>query len=55
MLKLDAFFQDLTDPIREPAVAFSMAKNNAIGGKNYPGRLRKEGSSEAPDDIVSWE
>jgi len=55
MLKLDGFFQDATDPIRSSAAVFSMAKNNEIGGKGYQGRLRKERSKEAPEDIISWE
>jgi type II secretory pathway pseudopilin PulG len=53
-LKLTAFFQDQTELIRQPAVAFSMAKDNKIGAKGYEGRLQKERSSEAPNDIVSW-
>ena len=54
-LKLTDFFKDQTEAIRFSAAAFSMAKNNKIGGKGYEGRLRKEKSNEAPDDIVSWE
>jgi prepilin-type N-terminal cleavage/methylation domain-containing protein len=55
VLKLDEFFQDQTDAIRFSAAAFSMAKNNDLGGKGYQGRLRKERSNEAPEDIVSWQ
>ena len=55
LLMLNAFFQDQTEITRNPAVAFSMGANHVIGGKGYPGRLHKEGSTEAPDDIVSWE
>jgi prepilin-type N-terminal cleavage/methylation domain-containing protein len=54
-LKVTEFFKDQTEAIRFSAAAFSMAKNNKIGGKGYENRLRKERSSEAPDDIVSWE
>jgi prepilin-type N-terminal cleavage/methylation domain-containing protein len=54
-LKVDDFFQDLTEPLRDTAVAFSLGKNNEIGGKGYQGRFRKERSDEAPEDIVSWE
>jgi prepilin-type N-terminal cleavage/methylation domain-containing protein len=54
-LKLDAFFQDLTEPIRDSAAAFSMAKNHDLGGKGYQGRFRQERSNEAPDDVASWE
>ena len=53
-LKLTDFFKDQTDVIRQPAVAFSMAKDNDIGGKGYQGRLQKEGSKET-NDIVSWQ
>ena len=55
ILKLDAFFQDLTDPVRNSAAAFAMAKNLVIGGKGYLGRLRKERSNEAPEDVISWQ
>jgi prepilin-type N-terminal cleavage/methylation domain-containing protein len=54
-LKLTEIFQDQSEPIRFSAVAFSMAKNGDIGGKGYQGRLRKERSNEAPEDIVSWQ
>jgi prepilin-type N-terminal cleavage/methylation domain-containing protein len=54
LLDLREFFRDLTDPIRNSAVAFAMAKDGRIGGKGYEGRFRKEGSNETPDDIVSW-
>jgi prepilin-type N-terminal cleavage/methylation domain-containing protein len=53
-LKLTDFFKDQTEVIRQPAVAFSMAKDNDIGGKGYQGRLQKEGSKEV-NDIVSWQ
>jgi prepilin-type N-terminal cleavage/methylation domain-containing protein len=55
LLKLTDFFKDLFEPVRTPAAAFAMAKNGAIGGKDYPGRLRKDPrSSDAPDDLISW-
>lgn len=54
-LKLTAFFQDLREPIRNSAAVFSMARNGEIGGQGYQGRLRKEHSKEASEDIVSWE
>ena len=53
-LKLTDFFKDQTEVIRQPAVAFSMAKDNDIGGKGYQGRLEKEGSKEV-NDLVSWQ
>lgn len=55
VLKLSTFFTDQTDDVRFSAVAFCLGKNGEIGGKGYKGRLRKSGSSEAPEDIVSWE
>ena len=55
ILKMGSFFTDLSDDLRFSAVAFSMGKNGDIGGKGYQGRLRKSKSSEAPDDLVSWE
>jgi len=55
VLDISEFFQDQKDPIRFSAAAFSMGKNLEIGGKGYVGRLRKERSNEAPEDIVSWQ
>ena len=55
VLQLSEFFQDEKEAIRFSAAAFSMAKNQDIGGKGYTGRLRKERSNEAPEDIVSWQ
>jgi prepilin-type N-terminal cleavage/methylation domain-containing protein len=55
VLKLDQFFQDQTEVIRVSAASFSMGKNGDIGGKGYQGRLRKERSNEAPEDVVSWQ
>ena len=48
------FYKDL-DIIRMSAVAFSLGKDGVIGGKGYEGKYRKPNSSEAPDDIVSWQ
>lgn len=55
VLKMSSFYSDITDDIRFSAVAFSLGKNGEIGGKGYKGQLRKSKSSEAPEDIVSWE
>ena len=55
VLGLTSFFQDQKDPVRFSAVAFSLGKNQQIGGKGYIGRLQKERSNEAPEDIVSWQ
>ena len=48
------FYKDL-DIIRMSAIAFSLGKDGIIGGKGYEGNYRKPNSSEAPDDIVSWQ
>ena len=48
------FYKDL-DIIRMSAIAFSLGKDGVIGGKGYEGKYRKPNSSEAPDDIVSWQ
>lgn len=53
-LRLDSFFSDQTDEMLLSAAAFSMAPNGEIGGKGYQGRLRKQNSTEPPDDIISW-
>ena len=55
LLEMNAFFQDMTEPLRRATAVFSMAADSEIGGSGYRGRLRKEGSNEAPDDVVSWE
>jgi prepilin-type N-terminal cleavage/methylation domain-containing protein len=57
-IDMGAFFNDLAgtnNVIRVSAAAFSMGKDNKRGGKGYLGNLRKPGSTEAPDDIVSWQ
>ncbi len=57
-IDMGAFYSDLAgsqNVIRVSAAAFSMGKDNKRGGKGYYGSLRKPGSSEAPDDIVSWQ
>jgi prepilin-type N-terminal cleavage/methylation domain-containing protein len=57
-VNLGAIFEDLAAPtntIRFSALSFALAKDGKLGGKGYEGRLRKERSSEAPDDIVSWQ
>jgi prepilin-type N-terminal cleavage/methylation domain-containing protein len=56
-IDMSGFYSDLTaaNPIRVSAAGFSMGKDNQRGGKGYRGQLRKPNSSEAPDDIVSWQ
>ncbi len=57
LLDLAPFFTDLTGPhsaVHFGAVGFSLGKDNRIGGPGYPGRYRKDHSTEAPDDVVSW-
>ena len=57
-LDLSAVYSDLAGPenlIRIPVVAFSLGKDGIPGGKGYEGKLRKPSSTEAPDDIVSWQ
>jgi prepilin-type N-terminal cleavage/methylation domain-containing protein len=57
-INVGKFFSDLastSDVVRQSAVAFSMGKDNKRGGKGYENSLRKTGSSEAPDDVVSWQ
>ena len=34
---------------------FSLGKDGIPGGKGYDGKFRKPASSDAPDDIVSWQ
>ena len=34
---------------------FSLGKDGIPGGKGCEGKFRKPASSEAPDDIVSWQ
>ncbi len=57
-IDMSQFYSDLTganNVLRLSAVGFSMGKDNKRGGKGYEGRLRKTSSSEAPDDVVSWQ
>jgi type II secretory pathway pseudopilin PulG len=54
-LKMNEFFKDQTEAIRQSAAVFSMGEDNRVGGKGYEGRLQKERSNEAPNDIVSWQ
>ncbi len=58
VLDMSTFFQDLSGKdnyVRFAAVGFSMGKSGKIGGTGYEGRYRKDKSTEAPDDIVSWQ
>jgi hypothetical protein len=34
---------------------FPLRKDGIPGGKGYEGKFRKPASSEAPDDVVSWQ
>ena len=60
-INIGTFYSDLdaaSNPLnllRFSAVAFSLGKDGDLGGKGYQGKYRKTGSSEAPDDIVSWQ
>lgn len=57
-LDLSPFFTDLAgrdNGVHFSAVGFSLGKDSKIGGPGYPDRLRKENSTEAPDDLVSWQ
>lgn len=57
-IDMSAFFTDLngaTNLLRQSAVGFSMGIDGKRGGKGYNNNLRKPGSTEAPDDIVSWQ
>ena len=51
---IQTYYQDM-DILRFSAVAFCLGKDGERGGKGYIGKYRKTGSSEAPDDIVSWQ
>ncbi len=58
VLDLSKVYTDLkgTDNvIRFAAVGICLGKDSKVGGKEYPGKFRKEKSSEPPDDIVSWQ
>jgi hypothetical protein len=56
-IDMKAFYSDLsgTSILRVSAAVFSMGKDGKRGGKGYEGQFRKNGSSEAPDDVVSWQ
>jgi prepilin-type N-terminal cleavage/methylation domain-containing protein len=57
-INMGKFYSDLADTaniVRQSATAFSLGKDNKRGGKGYENRFRKTGSSEAPDDVVSWQ
>ena len=57
-IDMGTFFTDLSGApnlLRVSAAAFSMGKDGKRGGKGYQNQYRKTGSSEAPDDIVSWQ
>jgi len=57
-LDLSIIYSDLAGPehlIRRSAAAFSLGKDGIPGGKGYEGKFRKPASTEAPDDIVSWQ
>ncbi len=57
-IDMSDFFTDLTgasNVVRHTAVGFSMGKDSKIGGKDYENKLRKPNSTEAHDDVVSWE
>ena len=57
-IDMSGFFTDLSVPanlIRQSAVGFSMGIDGKRGGKGYSNLLRKPGSTEATDDIVSWQ
>ncbi|MEQ1853820.1 MAG: type II secretion system protein [Chthoniobacteraceae bacterium] len=56
-ISMGSFYSDLagsTNVVRQSPVAFSLGRDNKRGGTGYENRFRKPGSSEAPDDIVSW-
>ena len=57
-IDMGAFYTDLAgapNALRVSGACFSMAKDNIRGAKSYEGKFRKPGSSEAPDDVVSWQ
>ena len=57
-IDMSTFYTDMSGAgniLRFSAVAFSLGKDGDLGGKGYQGKFRKTGSSEAPDDIVSWQ
>ena len=54
-IDMHQFFTDLTAPLRQSAAAFSMGIDGKRGAKEYRNQFRKAGSTDAPDDIVSWQ
>src|SRR5262249_46323847 len=57
-LDMSTFYTDLTgndNRIRFAAVGFCLGKDSKRGGKGYENKFRKEKSTEAPDDVVSWQ
>ena len=54
-IDMHAFFEDLKEPLRQSAAAFSMGIDGKRGAKEYRNQFRKAGSTDAPDDIVSWQ
>jgi prepilin-type N-terminal cleavage/methylation domain-containing protein len=57
-IDMSLFFTDLggaQNVLRVSAAVFSMGKDAKRGGKGYQNQYRKANSSEAPDDIVSWQ
>ena len=57
-IDMGTFYTDLAGPtnvLRVSAAVFSMGKDGKRGGKGYQNQYRKAASSEAPDDIVSWQ
>ncbi len=57
-MDLKSLYADLEAPIdaiKCPAGAISLGKDGKLGGKGYEGRFRKPNSTEAPDDVVSWQ
>lgn len=56
-IDMGKFYTDLAgsqNVIRNSAAVFSMGKDGKRGGPRYPNMLRKPGSAESPDDVVSW-
>lgn len=57
-IDMTSFYSDLSGQanlIRQSAVAFSLGIDGKTGGKGYTKQLRKPNSTDAPDDIVSWQ
>ena len=54
-IDMSNIYKDLKEPLRQSAAAFSLGIDGLLGGKDYRGNFRKAGSTDAPDDIVSWQ